>query len=415
MKKKAAVLLTGIMTASLLLSGCQSSKGIENDNLKISQYKGVEIDEVDKADDVTDKDVTGFIDSVRESNAKTKTIKNRAVKKGDTVTIDFVGKMNGKKFDNGSANNQKLKIGSNTFIEGFEDSIIGHKVGDKFVWNGKFPKNYSEELAGKKVSFTIKVKAITESKTPELNDAFVKKVSSKSKTVAEYKKEVKKKLEQEAQDQADSSLRSTAWNTVYTNSEVVEYPEKDVEEAVKTFKKQAEAYAKQGNMELEDFVESQGVSMDDFEAQCQQYAQAKVKQNLLIQGIMDAEGMTLEDEESLAIQNQLVEQYASGDLAVLIDTYGQVTVDESIGLMRVQDFIIANANYDQTAADTSAEGEDAQAAEGTEAADHADGSTTDGQSTDGGDTAEEQEAGATADTGTAADASTDTQDDSTEN
>ena len=75
---------------------------------------------------------------------------------------------------------------------------------------------------------------------------------------------------------------------------------------------------------------------------------------------MDAEGMTLEDEESLAIQNQLVEQYASGDLAVLIDTYGQVAVDESIGLMRVQDFIIANANYDQTAADTSAEGEDAQ-------------------------------------------------------
>ena len=71
MKKKAAVLLTGIMTASLLLSGCQSSKGIENDNLKISQYKGVEIDEVDKADDVTDKDVTSFIDSVRESNVKT--------------------------------------------------------------------------------------------------------------------------------------------------------------------------------------------------------------------------------------------------------------------------------------------------------------------------------------------------------
>ena len=249
---------------------------------------------------------------------------------------------------------------------------------------------------------------------PELTDDWVA-ANTDYKTIDEYKASVRAQLEQEAQDQADSSLRSTAWNTVYTNSEVVEYPEKDVEEAVKTFKKQAEAYAKQGNMELEDFVESQGVSMDDFEAQCQQYAQAKVKQNLLIQGIMDAEGMTLEDEESLAIQNQLVEQYASGDLAVLIDTYGQVAVDESIGLMRVQDFIIANANYDQTAADTSAEGEDAQAAEGTEAADHADGSTTDGQSTDGGDTAEEQEAGATADTGTAADASTDTQDDGTEN
>ena len=415
MKKKVAMLLTGVMAVSLMMTGCQSAKGLETENIKISVYKGVEVDKVDKPSEVTDDDVNTQIQSVLDENSTTEEVTGRAVKKGDTVTIDFVGKMNGEAFDGGSSTDYPLEIGSNSFIDGFEDSIIGHKVGDKFVRNGKFPKNYSEELAGKKVSFTIKVKAIIESKTPELNDAFVKKVSSKSKTVAEYKKEVKKKLEQEAQDQADSSLRSTAWNTVYTNSEVVEYPEKDVEEAVKTFKKQAEAYAKQGNMELEDFVESQGVSMDDFEAQCQQYAQAKVKQNLLIQGIMDAEGMTLEDEESLAIQNQLVEQYASGDLAVLIDTYGQVAVDESIGLMRVQDFIIANANYDQTAADTSAEGEDAQAAEGTEAADHADGSTTDGQSTDGGDTAEEQEAGATADTGTAADASTDTQDDSTEN
>ena len=244
MKKKAAVLLTGIMTASLLLSGCQSSKGIENDNLKISQYKGVEIDEVDKADDVTDKDVTSFIDSVRESNAKTKTIKNRAVKKGDTVTIDFVGKMNGKKFDNGSANNQKLKIGSNTFIEGFEDSIIGHKVGDKFVWNGKFPENYSEELAGKKVSFTIKVKAITESKTPELNDAFVKKVSSKSKTVAEYKKEVKKKLEQEAQDTYTESVESGAWEKVLSNTKVKKYDEKEQKKMENAWISQYKQYAK---------------------------------------------------------------------------------------------------------------------------------------------------------------------------
>ena len=178
--------------------------------------------------------------------------------------------------------------------------------------------------------------------------------------------------------------------------EVVEYPEKDVEEAVKTFKKQAEAYAKQGNMELEDFVESQGASKDDFEAQCQQYAQAKVKQNLLIQGSMDAEGMTLEDEESLAIQNQLVEQYASGDLAVLIDTYGQDAVDESIGLMRVQDFIIANANYDQPAADTA----DSQAADEAETTDTA-------ENTDN--------TGAAADSASEPDASADAQDTDSEN
>ena len=105
-------------------------------------------------------------------------------------------------------------------------------------------------------------------------------------------------------------------------------------------------------MELEAFVESQGISMDDFEEQCQQYAQAKVKQNLIIQGIMDAEGMTLEDADSLAIQDKLVQQYASGDLAALIDGYGQVAVDEAIGVLRVQNFIVENAKAPEAADST---------------------------------------------------------------
>lgn len=377
----------------------------------IADYKGITLD--NSVPEVTDEDIENRIAENLKDNSVEVTDENAVIQNGDTATINFVGTKDGEAFEGGTGNNYDLVIGSGTMIPGFEEGIVGMKKGETKDVSVTFPESYrNSELAGQDAVFQITVQSFK--RPPELTDDWVA-ANTDYKTIDEYKASVRAQLEQEAQDQADSSLRSTAWNTVYTNSEVVEYPEKDVEEAVKIFKKQAEAYAKQGNMELEDFVESQGVSMDDFEAQCQQYAQAKVKQNLLIQGIMDAEGMTLEDEESLAIQNQLVEQYASGDLAVLIDTYGQVAVDESIGLMRVQDFIIANANYDQTAADTSAEGEDAQAAEGTEAADHADGSTTDGQSTDGGDTAEEQEAGATADTGTAADASTDTQDDSTEN
>ena len=257
-----------------------------------------------------------------------------------------------------------------------------------------FPESYrSTELAGKDAVFQITVQSFK--RPPELTDDWVASNTDYT-TTDDYKASVRTQLEQEAQDQAQSSQRSTAWTTIFTNSEVVEYPEKDVEEAAKTFRSQAEAYAKQGNMELKDFVESQGVSMDDFEAQCQQYAQAKVKQDLLIQGIMDAEGMTLEDEESLAIQNQLVEQYASGDLAALIDTYGQVAVDESIGLMRVQDFIIANANYDQPAADTA----DSQAADEAETTDTA-------ENTDN--------TGAAADSASEPDASADAQDTDSEN
>lgn len=294
MKKKIVALLTGIMAASLLLSGCQSSKGIDNDDVKISQYKGVEIDEVDKADDVTDKDVTSFIDSVRESNATSKTIKNRTVKKGDTVYIDFEGKMNGKKLDNGSAKNQSLKIGSNSFIPGFEDSIIGHKTGDKFVWNGKFPKNYSEELAGKKVSFTIKVRKITLSTTPELNDAFVKKVSSKSKTVAEYKKEVKKKLEKEAQDTYTESVESGAWEKVLSNTKVKKYDKTKQKNMEDSWISQYKQYAKAYNMEYSKFLEQQmGMTEEEFNKQVKAAVKDTMKQTMVTNAIADKENIKM--------------------------------------------------------------------------------------------------------------------------
>ena len=356
----------------------------------IADYKGITLD--NSVQEVTDEAVENRVAENLKSSAEAVTDENATIQNGDTATINFVGTKDGEAFEGGTGNNYDLVIGSGSMIPGFEEGIVGMKKGETKDVPVTFPENYrNTELAGQDAVFQITVQSFK--RPPELTDDWVA-ANTDYKTVDEYKVNVRTQLEQEAQEQADNSLRSTAWSTVYTNSEVVEYPEKDVEEAAKTFRNQAEAYAKQGNMELEDFVASQGVSMDDFEAQCQQYAQAKVKQDLIIQGIMDAEGMTLEDEESLAIQNQLVEQYASGDLAALIDTYGQVAVDESIGLIRVQNFIIANANYDQTASD--------------DTSDAADGEVT----------------GTTADTGTAADGTasgtetdeaSDTQDTNTEN
>ena len=335
----------------------------------IADYKGITLD--NSVQEVTDEAVENRVAENLKSSAEAVTDENATIQNGDTATINFVGTKDGEAFEGGTGNNYDLVIGSGSMIPGFEEGIVGMKKGETKDVPVTFPENYrNTELAGQDAVFQITVQSFK--RPPELTDDWVA-ANTDYKTVDEYKANVRTQLEQEAQEQADNSLRSTAWSTVYTNSEVVEYPEKDVEEAAKTFRNQAEAYAKQGNMELEDFVASQGVSMDDFEAQCQQYAQAKVKQDLIIQGIMDAEGMTLEDEESLAIQNQLVEQYASGDLAALIDTYGQVAVDESIGLIRVQNFIIANANYDQKASD------------------------------DTSDAADDEVTGTTADTGTAAD------------
>ena len=314
----------------------------------IADYKGIVVDNT--VAEVTDEDVDNRVAENLQNNREEVTDENATVQDGDVATINFVGTKDGVAFEGGTANNYDLTIGSGTMIPGFEEGIVGMKKGETKDVTVTFPENYqSTDLAGQEAVFQITVQAIK--RAPELTDDWVA-ANTDVKTIDEYKAAVRTQLEEEAAQQAENSRRSTAWNTVYTNSEVVEYPEKDVEDAAKTFKSQAEAYAKQAGMELEAFVESQGISMDDFEEQCQQYAQAKVKQNLIIQGIMDAEGMTLEDADSLAIQDELVQQYASGDLAALIDGYGQVAVDEAIGVLRVQNFIVENAKAPEAADST---------------------------------------------------------------
>ena len=366
-----------------------STRLVSVDNVEkyvtIADYKGIALDH--SVAEVTDENVEKRVAQNLQGKSEEVTAEDAVIQNGDTATINFVGTKDGVAFEGGTANNYDLVIGSGTMIPGFEEGILGMKKGETKDITVTFPENYqSSELAGQEAVFQITVQSFK--RPPELTDAWAA-ANTDYKTADEYRASVRTQLEQEAQDQAESSLRSTAWTTVYSNSEVVEYPEKDIEEATQEFRSQIEAYAKQGNMELEDFVESQGVSMDDFEAQCQQYAQNKVKQNLIIQGIMDAEGMTLEDEESLAIQNELVEKYASGDLAALIDTYGQVAVDETIGLRRVEDFIIANSKEPETE-DTAGESE-TDGAENTDNTESAD-SVSDTDSTDSTGTAEDASA-----------------------
>lgn len=366
-----------------------STRLVSVDNVEkyvtIAEYKGIALDH--SVAEVTDENVEKRVAQNLQGKSEEVTDRDAVIQNGDTATINFVGTKDGVAFEGGTANNYDLVIGSGTMIPGFEEGILGMKKGETKDITVTYPENYqSSELAGQEAVFQITVQSFK--RPPELTDTWAA-ANTDYKTADEYRASVRTQLEQEAQDQAENSLRSTAWTTVYSNSEVVEYPEKDIEGATQEFRSQIEAYAKQGNMELEDFVESQGVSMDDFEAQCQQYAQNKVKQNLIIQGIMDAEGMTLEDEESLAIQNELVEKYASGDLAALIDTYGQVAVDETIGLIRVEDFIIANSKEPETE-DTAGEPE-IDGSENTDNTESAD-SVSDTDSTDSTGTAEDASA-----------------------
>lgn len=332
----------------------------------IGQYKGLSLDKSVEA--VTDDMVDGRIKE--ELQNKAEEVTEGSVQNGDVVTINYVGTKDGVAFDGGTADNYELTIGSGTFIDGFEDGIIGMKKGQTKDLDLTFPEEYSsEELAGQEVVFKVTLQSFK--RAPELTDDWAAK-NTDCKTAEEYRKEIRTTLEDEAKTSAQNTLRETAWNTVLSASEVKEYPQDDLDTAKTEFKTLYENYAKQGDMTLEDFVKAQGISMDDFEEQSSQYAEYKVKQNLIVQGIMDAENMTLEDEKSLSIQDELIKAYNVKDLAALVDKYGQAAVDESIGLLRVEDFILDNATVEEkvTAGDTEGvngddPSEDGSSAEGT--------------------------------------------------
>lgn len=352
--------------------------------ITIGQYKGLSLEKV--VETITDTEVEGSISQDLEMTKEE--VKDGVVEDGDTVTVNYVGTENGKEFNGGSAENQEITIGSGGYIPGFEDGILGMKKGETKDVPLTFPEDYIEpSLAGKDVVFKITLQSFK--RAPELNDDWVAK-NTEYKTVEEYREGKKKLLQENAEKMADSILYQTAWNQIYEASEVKEYPEKDVKEAYAEFETQIKSYAKQGGMELEDYLESQKVSQEAFEEQCQKYAEARVKQNLILQGIMDAEGMTLEDKESLAIQDELIQSYGAKDLASLVDTYGQVSVDITIGLIRVERFIVENANVEEKISENgtvgvsgngsvSAEGE--EAVEETEDTGEADSEETDSEET----------------------------------
>ena len=352
--------------------------------ITIGQYKGLSLEKV--VETITDTEVEG---SISQDLAMTKEeVKDGVVEEGDTVVVNYVGTENGKEFNGGSAENQEITIGSGGYIPGFEDGILGMKKGETKDVPLTFPEDYMEpSMAGKDVVFKITLQSFK--RAPELNDDWVAK-NTEYKTVEEYREGKKKLLQENAEQMADSILYQTAWNQVYEASEVKEYPEKDVKEAYAEFETQVKSYAKQGGMELEDYLESQQVSQEAFEEQCQEYAEARVKQNLILQGIMDAEGITLEDKESLAVQDELIQTYGVQDLAALIDTYGQTSVDITIGLIRVERFIVENANVEEKISENgtvgvsgngsvSAEGE--EAVEETEGTGEADQEETDSEET----------------------------------
>lgn len=312
--------------------------------VKLGKYKGIEVDRT--VDDVTDDQVQEQITNTLMSSAEEVKDEDAQVEDGDIANIDYVGTKDGEAFDGGTSEDYDLTIGSGQFIEGFEEGLVGAKIGETRDLDLTFPENYtSEELAGQDVVFTVTVNSIR--RAPELTEDWVKE-NTEYDSIDAYEKGVRQSLETSNEQNADSIARNTAWSQVLEECEVKEYPEKDLEEAKQSYSDMLQEYADQMGQSVDEFMESQGMTQEQFEEESQQYAEYQLKQDLAVQAIMDEEGFTLADDGNNAAAEQMEKDYGMS-IDELIDQYGETSVKESVALSRVMDFIMDNAKINTVA------------------------------------------------------------------
>ena len=340
--KKQRVIAT-MLTLCLAVSavGC-SKKEISNEYVKISQYKGVEAEKVTPAK-VTDEDIKNYIDS--KMLEQTKDVTDRALKKGDLAQFEYTGKLKstGKVFDQGT-----LTLGRGAqYVDGFEEGIYGHKLNETFDLPIKFPEGYcgtqQPELSGADVIFTIKITGIKEKAYTELNEEFVKAVSKKSKTVDEYKKEVKKEIEEINKKQAEAELRDKAWNEVLDNTEITKYPEKRLKEKEKTIEEQFKKLVEQSyGVSYDEFLKQSGQSEDDFKKQVKEMSKESLKPALAAELIAKEEGLEMSDKEMDKEMKAFAKENGYPDVDTLIELNGESMVKEAVLQNKVMEWVADN-------------------------------------------------------------------------
>ena len=210
---------------------------VYNDYVKVKQWTKLEVERVEPVA-VKDEEVELAIQSDLQTLTTYEEVSDRGAKEGDQVTIDYVGKMNGVAFQGGTDSDATFILGKGGFVQGFEDGIVGHKVGEKFDVSLTFPKDYYEDMAGKAVVFTMTLDKVENVYTPELTDEVAQKLNPNVKTVAEYKEQVKKDLEASNKATAEDTMRNNLISVFIEQCEGIDYPKDRLEKTMK----QVEAY-----------------------------------------------------------------------------------------------------------------------------------------------------------------------------
>ena len=260
----------------------------------LGQYKGIEASRESVV--VSDEDVNAEVESARKRNARKVSVEREA-QMGDTANIDFDGYLNGERFDGGKAEGYDLELGSNSFVPGFEEQIVGMQIGEEKDLDITFPEEYVEELAGKAVVFKVKLNSLTVSELPELDDEFAKDVSEFD-TLDEYKADIRANIEKRRQDEAEDKVRSEIMHKAAENM-TVDIPEVMVQEKVEEILRNYAANfgLNSRDMEYAQLLQMMGLDENTVNVSIRPGAQVQVKNDLLIEAVIKAENIEVSDEE----------------------------------------------------------------------------------------------------------------------
>lgn len=361
--KKLGLIFT--ITASLVLTtGCgkKDEKVVEDMVSKYSgyctlgEYKGIEYTEIKTV--ITEDDVQYQVDSLLDSHSTSTEVTSGVANDGDTVNIDFVGKVDGEEFAGGSTDGAgyELTLGSGMMIEGFEEQIMGHSVGETFDINVTFPEQYTEELAGKDAVFTITINAKIEKALPEYNDAFVA-ANTEYKTIAEYEEYLMTTMTENAA-KGDEDKNKTAIMTALIDSTTInEYPQKDMQELIDDTVDQVEAEAASSGYELKDYVVGfYGMqSVEDFESYVAEVVKSYMTEKIVVCAVANAEKISVTDEEIAAYKKEMMETLGITDEATFNDSYSSEDVAYYTLAEKVVDFLLENATPVQATATDAAQ------------------------------------------------------------
>ena len=308
---------------------------------ELGKYKGIEIPKIEY--NVTDKDIEHELEHMQEHNSRLVSIEDRPVEKGDIVTIDFEGFADGKAFEGGKAENYELEIGSNTFIPGFEDQIIGMKLEEEKDVNVKFPKEYfSKDLADKDAIFKVKLHEIKKKELPKLDDEFAKDASEFD-TLDELKKDIKKKLEKQNKDREKYETEEAVVKALCENVKV-DIPSGMIETEVDRMYKDFENRLLYQGAKLEQYLKMIGKTEEEVKKEYEPQAQEGIKTRLAIEAVVKAEKIEATDKEVEDKLKEMAKNYGKeNDEEFLKNQNVRNYIKESIETEKAIEFLIKNA------------------------------------------------------------------------